>query len=106
MANITPRIIDPSDKDGVPGRREIPDGSGACACVGFSWERIVELLSNAIGEAAPEVRKRSTMWLIRARPNGIRIEFFDDEDALTRRLQQQADVVDGPQVHAGRLHWM
>lgn len=93
------------DKDGVPNRREIPEGSGALACVGFGWEQIIELLSNAIGEAAPEVRKRTTAWLVRARPNGIWVEFFDDEDALAKRLDTQS-LSDGPQIHAGRLHWM
>jgi hypothetical protein len=91
------------DKDGQPNRREVPPDSGALAVVGFSWEQVIELLSNQIGEAAPEVRKRTTMWLIRARQNGFRIEFFDDEDALSRRLQQNSN--DGPQVHAGRLTW-
>jgi hypothetical protein len=94
------------DLDGLPHRREVPEESGALACVGFSWENIIELLSNAIGDAAPEVRKRTTTWLVRARPNGIRIEFFDDDDALARRLQQHSELLDGPQVHAGRLHWM
>jgi hypothetical protein len=99
-------LAKPYDNDGVPNRRDIPEGSGALAVVGFPWEQVIELLSNTIGEAAPEVRKRSTMWLIRARQNGFRIEFFDDEDALARRLKQQTDQEDGPQVHAGRLHWM
>jgi hypothetical protein len=94
------------DCDDIPNRRDIPEGSGALACVGFSWETIIEHLSSAIGDAAPEVRKRSTMWLVRARPNGIRIEFFDNEDALAKRLEQAASIKDGPQVHAGRLHWM
>lgn len=93
------------DVDDIPNRRDIPADSGAMACVGFSWEQIIEALSNKIGDAAPEVRKRSTVWLVRARPNGVRIEFFDDDDALARRLDQQTQT-DGPQVHAGRLHWM
>lgn len=91
------------DKDGIPYRRDAPEDT--LACVGFSWESILQLLSNAIGEAAPEVRKRSTVWVVRARPNGIRIEFFEDEDAMARRLQN-SNLKDGPQVHAGRLHWM
>ena len=98
-------MVSEFDVDDTPNRREIPEGSGALACVGFTWERIIELLSNAIGEAAPEVRKRSTIWMVRARPNGIRIEFFDDDDSFYRRLEQQS-LKDGPQVHAGRLHWM
>lgn len=93
------------DLDGLPNRREVPAESGALACVGFTWERIIELLSNQIGEAAPEVRKRTTMWIIRARPNGIRIEFYDDDDNFARRLEEDS-LRDGPQVHAGRLHWM
>ncbi len=95
--------IDPNDLDGVPHRREIPEG--ALACVGFDWTSIVELLSNTIGEAAPEVKKRETAWLIRARRSGIRIEFYEDEAALARRLDQQTSITDGPQVHAGRLTW-
>lgn len=94
------------DLDGIPNRRDISEGSGALAAVGFSWEQIIEQLSNAIGEAAPEVRKRTTVWLVRARANGIRIEFYDDEAALARRLEQHTENKDGPQVHAGRLHWM
>lgn len=96
----------PCDSDGIPFAREIPEGSGAIGCVGFSWKNVVELLSNVIGEATPEVRKRQTMWIVRARAQGFRIEFFDDEDAFAKRLSQQTDLTDGPQVHAGRLHWM
>lgn len=87
-------------------RREIPEGSGAAACVGLSWERIIELLAAPLGDAAPEIVKRQTIWLLRARPNGMRIEFFDDEAAFRRRLADHtADLADGPQVHAGRLTW-
>jgi len=102
LLNLT-RQNDPNDLDGVPHRRENP--AGALACVGFDWTSIVELLSNAIGEAAPEIKKRETAWLIRARPSGIRIEFYEDDTALARRLDQQTSIVDGPQVHAGRLTW-
>jgi hypothetical protein len=99
------RTIDLNDLNGVPHRREIPESSGAIACVGFDWKSIIELLSNAIGEAAPEIRKRETAWLLRARNNGIRIEFYEDEGALERRIHQQTLIEDGPQVHAGRLTW-
>lgn len=92
------------DKDGVRHRRERPEQSDALVVVGFSWQDIIEYLSNQIGEAAPEVRKRSTAWIVRARRNGIWIEFYEDDEKLARRLEQQTD--DGPQIHAGRLHWM
>lgn len=96
----------PYDKDGVPYRREVPEGSGAVASVGFGWENIVQLLSNTIGDAAPEVRHKQTMWIVRARSNGVRVDFYDDEEKFYQRLEQQTSIEDGPQVHAGRLHWV
>lgn len=95
----------PYELDDVPHRRPPPEGSGACATVGFGWEEIIQGLSNEIGKAAPEVRQRTTMWIVRARPNGVQIDFYDDEDVFYRRLQQDS-LTDGPQIHAGRLHWM
>lgn len=71
-------------------------------CLGFSWADIVELLGERIAKAAPEVTRKRTIWSVHARSNGVRILFFDDDDAHARFLQ--ASVKDsGPQVHAGRM---
>jgi hypothetical protein len=87
----------------VTDRRAVPPGSGAAGCVCFSWQRIVEILGPEIKSAAPEIR-RHDIWLVRARPNGIRIELFADDAAFRRRLADPAaGLADGPQVHAGRL---
>lgn len=83
--------------------RPIPEGSGAMACLGFSWAEIVELLGERIAKAAPDVvRKTNTIWSIHAHNNGIRIEFYEDEDAHRRKLLKQV-ASPGPQVHAGRI---
>lgn len=105
-----PIILDLSKKnesyneDGIAHRRATPDGSGAMACVGFDWSKIIEILSNEIGKAAPEIKHRQTAWVLRARPNGIFIEFYEDDAALARRLDH-ASLKDGPQIHAGLLTW-
>jgi len=96
---------EPYNENGVPHRRVIPEESGAMACVGFDWSKIIEILSNEIGKAAPEIKHRQTAWILRARPNGIFIEFYEDDDALAHRLDQQVSITDGPPVHAGRLTW-
>jgi hypothetical protein len=105
VADSVTTPLNPWDKDGVRFRREIPQDSGALACVGFDYATLIELLSNQIGEAAPEVKQRETTWVIRARKNGIWIEFYEDEAALMRRLDSQTQLRDGPQIHAGRLTW-
>lgn len=82
-------------------RRDVPEGSGAFCCVGFSWERIVELLLPTIVKAAPEVRKKELIWMIRARNNGVRIEFYGDEVAFRTMLLRDNPI---SQVHAGRVN--
>lgn len=81
-------------------RRDIPEGSGALCCVGFSWERAVELLAPAIVAAAPEARKKELIWVVRARANGMRIEFYKDDSSFRSMLLRDGST---SQVHAGRI---
>ncbi len=84
-------------------RRDVPEDTGAMSCLGFGWDEIVELLSERIAKAAPEVRRAGkTIWSVRAHANGIRILFFEDEDAY-RKFLQTSTMPMGPQVHAGRI---
>lgn len=60
------------------------------------------MLGDSIVTACPEVNHRSTHMILRARPNGLRIEFFADEASFVRRsADSSADLTDGPQVHCG-----
>lgn len=72
------------------------------ACLGFSWAEIVELLGERIRQCAPEVARQQTIWSIHAHSQGIRIEFYEDEDAHRRKLMRQI-ASPGPEVHAGRM---
>jgi hypothetical protein len=90
------RDVDP------PGTRPIPEGSGAQACWGAGWARIVDLLGNSLMSDCPEIERRAVTLIMRARRNGLRIEFFADEDALNRREAAPfADLIDGRQIHCG-----
>lgn len=66
---------------------------------------LIEMLANQINDELPEVRHKETMWIVRARKQGVHIDFYDDEDAFSRRIENE-NQIDGPQIHAGRLHWM
>lgn len=86
--------------------REIPEGSGAVACFGFSWSDVVAALGEDMRKMAPDIREKKTIWSVRSRPNGIRILLFDNEDDYFRFMQQeeqQKSLMHGPQVHAGRV---
>lgn len=70
--------------------------------LGFSWDEIVALLGPEIARIAPEVKMGQGIWRIRAHPNGVRIEVYDDERPFFARIGEAAKNP-GPQVHAGRL---
>lgn len=67
----------------------------------LAWEDILPHLHKEITEAAPEIKGKQTIALLRARPNGFWIEFYEDEAALTKRRLQA--TLDGPEIMAGLL---
>ena len=101
-------VTNASDDD---HRRPVPEGSGAFVCLGYSWEDMVKAAYEDFLRSAPELRRRNVIWLLRARVNGFRVEFFDDDEAMLKRLQAEEAAgrvpgVNGPQVHAGRITWL
>ncbi len=87
------------------GRLPAPDGSGARACWSMPWGRVLSLISGEIERACPELRGREVWSIVRARSNGVRIEFFLGEDAWkARRRDPLADIAEGPPIGAARVH--
>jgi hypothetical protein len=99
---VGPAYFDIRRDGDPPGARPVPDGSGAQACWGGGWARIVALLGDSIVSACPEGNGRAVIMILRARRNGLRIEFFGDEESLKRRNADPfADLREGRQVHCG-----
>ena len=89
-------------------RREIPEGSGAICVLGYDWNDFVKSMYEHFLQAAPELKKRNIMWILRAHRNGMRIEFYeDDSEAFKRMRAMPEDGMNGrPQIHAGRITWL
>lgn len=94
-----------NDELGTINRRDIPEGSSALACAGFSWDQIIKLLieTGILEKAIPEIRRRSTIWALRARQSGVRIEIYDDDEGFRRDVVSRAQS--GLPIHAGHLAW-
>lgn len=75
--------------EGLKGRRIIPEGSGAVACWGGEWARIIELLADPIGDACPWVMHRSSSWVLRARYDGNSTTFAEHGLVTTPTFQDK-----------------
>jgi hypothetical protein len=79
--------------NGQSERRAVPPKSGAIASWGAEWSRIMELLANPLGEALPEIKRKTTMWIVRATGVALGPAFFDlrrDTDPPGRRAVPEA----------------
>lgn len=81
-----------------------PSTSSGRACWIGAWATVLRHLDGAIAAVCPEIRGRDVWPIVRARPNGVRIEFFENAERWRIRLaDRQADRSAGSRIGAARL---
>lgn len=88
------------DRIGVtPAEHEGVQGTFVAA-----WPLVMRVIEPEVMQACPEIKGRNIWSIVRARSNGVRIEFFANEEAWKhRRDSAAADVYDGTKIGKARL---